>query len=72
MYWLNNIAPRLNFVFEIGVGYVKLINNSEPEFSHIVNKELKYDQLLLELRNCGILLCPFEEDILAVDLKVKV
>ena len=49
-----------------------LRDNDEPEFSHLNNKKMFYDQLLLELRQCGILICPVEEDIKGVGLKVKV
>ncbi len=72
-------TPRINLSFEIGVrqlynreytGYVKLIKNIEPEFGHIINKEMKYDEIILELRNCGILINPLEEDIISAGLKV--
>jgi hypothetical protein len=49
-----------------------LRDNAEPEFASINNKKMFYDQLLLELRQCGILICPVEEDITSVGLKVKV
>lgn len=72
-------TPRIKLTFEIGVkqlynreytGYVKLIKNTEPEFGHIINKEMKYDEIILELRNCGILINPLEEDIISAGLKV--
>lgn len=50
---------------------MKLRDNTEPEFAHLNNKETTYDQILLEMRNCGILLTPLDEDILAVGLNVK-
>lgn len=65
------LAPRLNFVFEIGINYVKLRDNHDPEFSHIVNKEFNYETLLHKLRNCGVILYPLEEDIVNVGLNVK-
>lgn len=83
---LDLVTPRLTFVFEIGitlsktnkinseplyVGYVKLINNAEPEFSHLVDKEFRYDEMILELRNCGILLTPDEEDLSRQGVKLK-
>lgn len=50
---------------------MKLRDNDEAEFAHLNNKETTYDQILLEMRNCGILLTPLDEDILAVGLQVK-
>ena len=72
-------TPRIKLIFELGVrqlpnreymGYVKLIKNSESEFAHIVNKEYKYDEIILELRNCGILINPFDEDIINAGIKI--
>jgi hypothetical protein len=53
-------------------GYVKLIDNIEPEFNHIVNREMPFDEMIIEMKNCGILLSPWREDLLSVDLKPKV
>lgn len=52
--------------------YVKLINNTEPEFEHITNKELTYNQMILEFKECGILLAAWTEDIIEAGLKEKV
>lgn len=77
---LDLSTPRLDFVFKIGIkesankkimGYVKLIENNDPEFSHIADKELTYEELVMEMRYCGILLNPLDEDILAVGRKIK-
>ena len=32
---------------------------------------MSYDQILIELRNCGILMTPLDEDYLSVGLKLK-
>lgn len=50
---------------------MKLRDNIEPELAHLNNKETTYDQILLEMRNCGVLLTPLDEDILAVGLNLK-
>ncbi len=83
---LDLVTPRLKLVFEIGIkvsptkkndreklliGYIKLIENSHSEFSHIANKEMNYDDLIIEMRHCGILLTPDEEDLNNVGLKLK-
>lgn len=49
-----------------------LIKNDEKEFAHILNKKLKFDQLIIEFRNCGILLNPLDQDLEAYGYKVKV
>lgn len=61
----------MKFRFKITSKHVCLIDNIEPEFNHINNKEMSYDQILIELRNCGILMTPLDEDYLAVGLKLK-
>ena len=48
--------------FEIGKNYAKLIERKEPEFAHLLNKELAPGFLLLELARCGVLLLPNDED----------
>jgi hypothetical protein len=68
---INFIAPRLSLRFEITDKYVKLRDNNEPEFAFLNNKETTYDQILIEMRNCGILLTPLDEDILSVGLSIK-
>ncbi len=79
-------TPRLSFCFEIGIkisstkkkdseplynGYVKLINNNDSEFAHFVNKEMNYDEMIIEMRNCGILLTPDEQDLMSIGLSIK-
>jgi hypothetical protein len=83
---LDLVTPRLKLVFEIGIkvsptkkkdreklliGYVKLIENTHSEFSHFANKEMNYDDMLIEMRHCGILLTPDEEDLNNIGLKIK-
>ena len=48
------------------------MDKNEQEFAHIVNKEMPFEEMILELKNCGILLSPWKEDIEAVGLKEKV
>jgi hypothetical protein len=48
-----------------------LKNATDSEFTNIVNKPMKYQDLLIELRNCGILLYPYEEDVVNVGYKIK-
>ncbi len=73
----------LRLTFEITSTYVKLIPNLneknvkvydpiQPEFADIVNKEFKYDQLIAELRNCGVILYPSTQDLEHANLPVKV
>jgi len=38
---------------------------------YLFDKEFSYDQMVIELRNCGILIAPLDEDILDVGLKIK-
>jgi hypothetical protein len=59
-------------MLEIGKDYVMLIKNEEKEFSHIVNKKMRFDQLIIEFRNCGILLNPVNEDLEAYGYQIKV
>ena len=59
-------------MFEIGKDYIMLIKNEEKEFLHILNKKLKFDQLIIEFRNCGILLNPVDQDLTAYGFKIKV
>ena len=83
IYVFNIIAPVIRFTFEISSTYVKLIPNLnvknikvydpiEPEFAHLVNKEMKYDQLIAELRYCGVILYPSTQDLTNANLQVKV
>lgn len=50
----------------------KILDPIQPEFEHIVGKEFKYDQLLLELRKSGVILYPATQDLEHVGLPVKV
>ena len=43
--------------------YMKLIDNEEECFNHIANKYLTFDQMILALKDCGILIAPWKEDI---------
>ena len=51
--------------------YVKLIDNEEEEFNHIANKKLTFDEMILAMKECGILLSPWKEDIEASGIKEK-
>lgn len=51
--------------------YVKLIDNKEPVFAHLADKEFTFEELILRLKECGILLAPLKEDIEAAGLKHK-
>lgn len=57
--------------FEITDKFIKLHKNKETELECLFDKEFSYDQMIIELRNCGILIAPLDEDILAVGLKIK-
>jgi hypothetical protein len=48
----------MNITFEIGSGYVKLIEKDDSELKHLLNKELIPGKLLFELSKCGIHLMP--------------
>lgn len=54
------------------IGYVKLIHNSEPEFSHFADQELTFDEIVLEFKKCGVLIAPWKEDLESVGIKEKV
>lgn len=51
--------------------YMKLIDNEEEEFAHIKDKELTFDQMILALKDCGILLVSWKEDIHNVGIREK-
>ena len=51
--------------------YMKLIDNEEECFNHIANKYLTFDQMILALKDCGILIAPWKEDIEEIDFHEK-
>lgn len=51
--------------------YVKLIDNKEEAFAHIADKEMSFDEIILAMKECGILLAPWKEDIEEAGLKEK-
>ena len=51
--------------------YMKLIDNKEKEFDHIAGQILTFDQMILALKDCGILIAPWKEDIEAVGIREK-
>ena len=55
-------TKRVKLVFEIGVRYVKLIENTEIELKDIANVQMSPGVLLMELSKCGIHLLPVDED----------
>ncbi|MGL4948123.1 MAG: hypothetical protein ACRC42_01930, partial [Mycoplasma sp.] len=77
---LDLVTPRTKFVFELGTykndngivkAYVKWIDNQEEEFNDIADKEMTFDEIILALKDCGIILSPWKEDIEAAGLKEK-
>ena len=50
---------------------MKLIDNEEECFNHIANKNLTFDQMILALKDCGILITPWKEDIEEIDFHEK-
>ncbi len=67
--------PDLNFESNVKhdpvKAYVKLIDNEEEEFNHIADKKLTFDEMILAMKECGILLAPWKEDIEASGIKEK-
>ena len=51
--------------------YMKLIDNKEDCFNHIAGKDLTFDQMILALKDCGILIAPWKEDIEQIDFHEK-
>ena len=51
--------------------YMKLIDNEEKVFEHITNKYMTFDQMILALKDCGILIAPWKEDIEAIGIREK-
>ena len=50
---------------------MKLIDNQEECFNHIAGKNLTFDQMILALKDCGILIAPWKEDIEQIDFHEK-
>lgn len=48
-----------------------MLKNDYPELETVSEKEFSYDQIIIELRNCGILIAPLDEDVEAIGLKIK-
>lgn len=73
------LAPRLHLTFEIDDDYVTLVKNSKTmkdvneldELSYLIDKKMKLENLILELKNSGILLCPSNADIIYTGLVPK-
>jgi len=59
---LTLATKRIKLNFEIHPLFVKLVNADEPEFKHIIDKELNPVVLLMELSKCGVHLLPEDED----------
>ena len=64
-------TKRLSISFEIGKNYAMLIERKEPEFAHLLNKELSPGFLLLELARCGVLLLPKDDDAKFGEIQLK-
>jgi hypothetical protein len=48
-----------------------LHKNKEIELEYLFDKEFSYEQIVIELRNCGILIVPLDEDIIEIGMKTK-
>lgn len=64
-------GKRANFTFEVGPGFVSLIENKDPELKHIVGKKFHPGVLLHELSKSGIHLMPVDEDAKGSGIKLK-
>ena len=64
-------TKRSAFTFEIGSGYVKLIDRKDPEMEHLVDKEMHPGVILQELRKCGVNLLPTNADGPGADVVIK-
>lgn len=53
---------RTTLVFEIGSGYVKLIERDDAELAHLVNREMVPGKMLMELQKCGLHMMPDDQD----------
>lgn len=65
------IAPRLKIHLEVDDRFVTLVNCEEEELSHIVNKPMRADEIILKLRYAGICIAPLEEDIAYSGFRIK-
>jgi len=61
-------TKRLSLKFKIGPTYIILLDRSEPEFAHLVNKKLSPGKLFKDLYNCGVNLLPVEEDAISANI----
>lgn len=59
---LTIVTKRITLNIEIHPLFVQLIEMDQPEFKHIVNKQLHPGILLKELSKCGIHMIPENED----------
>ena len=65
--------------FEIDDDYVTLVKNPRimkdakelGELSHLIDKKMKMENLILELKNSGILICPTNSDVVYAGLSPK-
>jgi len=64
-------TKRLALTFEIGSLYVKLIEKTEPEFQHLIDKEMTPGNLLIELSKCGVHLMPDDKDAKTGEITLK-
>ena len=64
-------TKRMKLIFEIGAVYVKLVECSIPELSHLVDKEFTPGFLLKELSKCGVHLMPKDEDAKLAGIELK-
>ena len=62
---------RTTLVFEIGPGYVKLIERDDPELAHLVGKEFVPGKLLMELSKCGLHMMPDDQDAYYAGVQTK-
>ena len=64
-------TKRMLLVFEIGPLYLKLVDCSAKELSHLLNIEFQPGYLLLELQKCGVHLLPRDEDARLAGIEMK-
>jgi len=68
---LSIVTKRININIEIHSLFVKLVDMEQPEFAHIVNKELHPGMLLMELKKCGIHMLPEDADAARAKIHLK-
>lgn len=68
---LDIVTQRTTFIFEITPGEVRLIEKSDPELAHIVNKSFPPGLILQLLLKSGINLMPVNEDAKLCSFQVK-